>query len=108
MINTLQQELIDRAGSNDLIPAYAQGGDNPDLELHLSVYAPDVMLELDGLAPINGVDALRAAMTDGTLSKVTRCTMQAGTHAMVNALIDIDGRWGDGCSARDLRSHRDT
>jgi hypothetical protein len=92
MTNMQLQELLDRAEINDLITAYGQGSDLPDLELHLSVYAPDIVLELDDFPPIKGVDALRAAMADGSLGKkVTGCTTQASTHAMVNARIDIDG-----------------
>jgi uncharacterized protein (TIGR02246 family) len=85
------QELLDRAEINELIAAYAQGADNPDPDLLLSVYAPDVLLELDGLEPIRGLDALREAMTNGTFSKVTRCHLQTSTHAMFNTRIKIDG-----------------
>jgi ketosteroid isomerase-like protein len=91
MTDARQQELFDRAEINDLISAYAQGADNPDLELHFSVYAPDIVLELDGLAPMHGVDDIRKAFADGRMSKLSRCKTQVCTHAMFNRLIDIDG-----------------
>jgi hypothetical protein len=85
------RDLLDRAAILDLIYAYAQGADNPDQGLFLSVFAPDIHLELDGVGVIEGIANLELAMRDGTFSKVTKCELKASTHAMVNSLIKLEG-----------------
>jgi ketosteroid isomerase-like protein len=91
MYDARLQEILDKAEINDLISAYAQGSDNPDPELHMSVYAPDMRLDLHGVGVIEGVEGLRKAWNDGTIKKVTRCDLKAVTHAMVNRIIKVDG-----------------
>ena len=86
------QELLDRAEIQDLISAYAQGADNPDNELHMSVYAPDMKLDLHGVGLIEGVEELKQAWADGRIGAgVTKCNMAACTHARVNSIIKING-----------------
>ena len=85
------QYLLDKAEIDDLITNFAQGADNPDLPLHNSVFAPDVVLDWDGMDIIHGLDALIEAQKDGSFKAVTKCEMTGCTHAMVNRAIRIEG-----------------
>lgn len=90
-MDTKLQALLDKAEIDDLITNFAQGADNPDPELLLSVFAPDARIEFDGLEPIVGRESFRKAMFDGTLKANTRCELKYGTHAMINRRILLNG-----------------
>ena len=85
------QYLLDQAEIDALITNFAQGADNPDLALHNSVFAPDVVLEWDGMETIHGLDALVEAQQSGAFKAVTKCELTACTHAMINRAVKIEG-----------------
>lgn len=88
--------LADRAEIRDLIAAYAQGADNPDMKLFFSVFTSDLIMCFEGLTQYEGLDAFRDAMFSGKLTGVTNCKIRTSTHVMVNELIEIDGDEGTG------------
>ena len=86
------QYLLDQAEIDALITNFAQGADNPDLPLHNSVFAPDVVLEWDGMEPIHGMQELVQAQQSGAFTAVTKCDLAGCTHAMVNKAVKIGGK----------------
>lgn len=96
MTDDTLRALADRAEIRDLIAAYAQGADNPDMKLFFSVFTPDLVMCFDGVAQYEGLSTFRDAMFGGKLAGVTNCKIKTSTHVMVNERIEIDGDDGTG------------
>jgi ketosteroid isomerase-like protein len=91
------QELSDRAEITDQINLYGRGVAYRDIELLLSLFTDDAVLDYYGNEPIAGADAIRAkfggALTsaDKKPSALPLDEHVVSTPIMANVIIELDG-----------------
>lgn len=91
------QILLDKDEIRDLIAKYAQGTDNPDPKLFMSVFSDDIEMEFANLGIIaKGMAQWRKLLMSGELRRMTFCDIETSTHIMANELIEVDGDQGTG------------
>ena len=78
-------ELSAREAIRELLAAYARAADSGNAERFAALFAPDGVLEVHGLAPIEGRDAIRSFLSGGTGESPVRLR-----HHLTNVSIAVE------------------
>ena len=86
------QALSDRTEITDVINRYAVGVAARDVDLLVSLFADDAVLDYYGRQPIEGTEAIRALFTpDPARPALPLDPHVVSTPIMTNVLIEVDG-----------------
>ena len=86
------QTWMDKLELLELCNKYAQGADNPDMDLFFSVFTDDVEMEYAGLGrTYRGLAEYRQALTTGGLADLHACKTRRSTHSMTNPVFEVNG-----------------
>lgn len=86
------QMLLDKDEIRDLIAKYAQGADNFDADMYMSVFTPDFEIEFSNFGvSARGMAEWREALASDKLRPLIAYHRETSTHITSNEVIDVNG-----------------